>query len=140
MKHLVFILIIAFSLGASSQSSRNIGTLNVIFTNFEENGKFLQIALYDSESNWLKTPIRGIKQLVDNGKISVTFEELPYGEYAISCFYDINNNNNLDTNFIGIPKEPYSFSNNARTTFGPPSWKKVSFSINNKLKNLSIQF
>ena len=32
---------------------------------------------------------------------------LPEGEYAISLFHDENENKELDTNFIGIPKEAF---------------------------------
>jgi len=36
----------------------------------------------------------------------------------------------LDTNFIGIPKEPYAFSNNATGFMGPPSFKESKISLN----------
>jgi uncharacterized protein (DUF2141 family) len=32
------------------------------------------------------------------------------GEYAIAVFQDLNENEKLDKNFVGIPKEPYGFS------------------------------
>ena len=36
----------------------------------------------------------------------------------------------LDTNFLGIPKEPYGFSNEKKGRFGPPKFKEVSFTLN----------
>ena len=44
-------------------------------------------------------------------------------------FYDANNNGKLDTNFIGIPKEPVALSNNARPKFGPPKYKDAVFAV-----------
>jgi uncharacterized protein (DUF2141 family) len=38
----------------------------------------------------------------------------------------------MDTNFLGIPKEDYGCSNNARGFMGPPKWKDAKFQINNK--------
>ena len=46
--------------------------------------------------------------------VFVSFENIPAGSYAISVFYDLNNNGQLDKNFLSIPKEPYDFSNDIR--------------------------
>ena len=55
--------------------------------------------------------------------------EIPAGTYVIGYYIDANGNEKLDTNFIGIPKEEYGFSNNARGTFGPPSFESASFTL-----------
>jgi uncharacterized protein (DUF2141 family) len=61
--------------------------------------------------------------------------KLPKGEYAISLFHDENNNSIIDTNFIGIPKEAFGFSNDALGLMGPPSFKNAKFNaLNNKNK------
>jgi uncharacterized protein (DUF2141 family) len=52
---------------------------------------------------------------------------LPKGKYAISIFHDTNEDGELSTNFIGIPKEPYGFSNNPKAKFGPPSFEQSLF-------------
>lgn len=59
---------------------------------------------------------------------------LPIGEYGISVFQDINNNNKLDKTFFGKPKEPYGFSNNAKPYLGPPGYEKVKFTFNKDLQ------
>jgi uncharacterized protein (DUF2141 family) len=48
------------------------------------------------------------------------------GAYAISIFQDENRNGELDSNFIGIPKEPYGFSNNLKK-MRPPSFEEALF-------------
>ena len=40
-----------------------------------------------------------------------TIISLPDGEYAFCIFQDLNNDNKLNTNLVGIPKEPFGFSN-----------------------------
>ena len=57
-----------------------------------------------------------------NGQsLIVHFKDLPPGEYAAVAFQDVNGNGILDKNFLGIPKEPYGFSNGARgSASGPP--------------------
>jgi uncharacterized protein (DUF2141 family) len=42
---------------------------------------------------------------------------------------DVNRNNKMDRNFIGIPKEQYGFSNDARGSFGPPCFAEASFTV-----------
>ena len=54
-----------------------------------------------------------------------TLDAITPGKYAILAFWDINNNNKLDRNFIGIPKEPTAFSNDYRPK-GPPNFNKAA--------------
>ncbi len=59
---------------------------------------------------------------------------LPAGEYAIALFQDLNENGALDSNILGIPSEPYGFSNNARGKFGPAKFTQAAFSITENQK------
>ena len=61
--------------------------------------------------------------------VSFTLHNLPAGTYGIQLFHDENNNGKLDTNLLGIPKEPWAFSNNAAGKFGPPKWQDIRFEI-----------
>lgn len=87
------------------------------------------VAVYNSEETFLKEHLTSKKVKVDSNEVVVVFEALPSGKYAISTFHDENDNNKLDTNFLGIPNEPYGFSNNARGTFGPPSFEKATLKV-----------
>ena len=51
------------------------------------------------------------------------------GAYAVKVFHDVNSNGQLDFNLLGIPREPYGFSNNARGRFGPPDFKDAAVQI-----------
>ena len=44
--------------------------------------------------------------------MKLQFKDLPPGTYAVQVMHDENENNKLDTNFLGIPTEGYGFSNN----------------------------
>ena len=61
--------------------------------------------------------------------MSYTFKNLEPGKYAVVVIQDLNDNRTLDTNFMRIPKEPYGFSNNPSTTFGPPDFEGASFEV-----------
>jgi len=66
---------------------------------------------------------------IEGGEASWRFEGVPYGVYALRIFHDANSNEKLDTNFMGIPKETFAFSNNAMGRFGPASWEDARFSV-----------
>lgn len=49
------------------------------------------------------------------------------GNYALFVYHDANGNNDIDTGFLGIPKEGYAFSNNVRPKLSAPSFKSTHF-------------
>lgn len=90
-------------------------------------------AVYDSKDSWLgdETVHEHNVSIVESldGEIVKTHFTIAPGDYAISIYYDENGNGELDTNFIGIPKEPVAISNNARPRFGPPKYKDAVFTV-----------
>ncbi len=42
--------------------------------------------------------------------LTVSFKNLPPGDYAVAAFQDFNGNGRLDRNVFGLPKEPYGYS------------------------------
>ena len=91
------------------------------------------ISVWDNPDDWLgesttaRLAVVIADALVDD--LVVAKLMLPPGDYAISIYYDVNNNGDLDTNFIGIPKEPVALSNNAKAKLGPPKYKDAVFSL-----------
>ena len=51
---------------------------------------------------------------------------VPAGTYAVSVHHDANANSRMDTNILGIPKEGYGVSNNARPRFSAPKFGAAS--------------
>lgn len=62
-------------------------------------------------------------------KQRLRFSRKSDGIYAFVVYIRVNLNNKLDKNFVGIPKEPYAFSNNAEGFLGSPSFENASFVI-----------
>jgi len=63
------------------------------------------------------------------GKVEIPLENLPPGTYAIACFHDANGDGELNTNLLGIPKERYGFSNNARPGFRAPTFAEAAVNL-----------
>lgn len=103
--------------------------LEVTVKNIKEITGTVRIGLFTSEKDFLKTAQEGKIIKATAEEVTVVFENLTPGDYAISAIHDKNENGELDSNFMGIPNEPYGFSNNVMGTFGPPSFEKAKFSL-----------
>ncbi len=66
------------------------------------------------------------------------FMDIPPGTYAMVVIHDENMNGKLDTNALGIPKEGYGFSNNAKKWLGTPSFSDASFSYDGQNVDLTM--
>jgi uncharacterized protein (DUF2141 family) len=108
--------------------------MEVTIKNIKDPKGTIQLALYNNEADYLKKPLTG-KVISANAKeVTVSFTNLKPGNYAISVYHDANANNEMDSNLIGIPKEPYGFSNNAMGRFGPPAFEDAKVILNKQVK------
>ncbi|MBX0291413.1 DUF2141 domain-containing protein [Hymenobacter sp. HSC-4F20] len=64
--------------------------------------------------------------------------DLPAGEWAVAITQDTNNNDKLDKNLMGIPTEPFAFSNNVRPRLAPPDFDDCKFTVSGSGKIVSI--
>lgn len=71
---------------------------------------------------------------VTDKELVIELPDLVLNDYAITIYHDRNSNDKLDTNFLGLPKERYGFSNNPSTRFGPPSFKKCLFKLDSNME------
>lgn len=79
--------------------------------------------------------ISGIIQSVENNnKCIIIIKDLKPDSYSFKYFHDENMNKEMDTNFIGIPKEGFGFSNNAKAKFGAPDLVETIFEIKESSK------
>lgn len=106
-----------------------------------ENKGEIRIAIFDSQAAYKEKekPLHAIVIPVDGKTLTWDEQKLPYGKYAIAVYHDKNTNGELDSNLLGIPKEAYGFSNDARGRFGPASWKDAHFTISSSTHSMSIQ-
>ena len=88
----------------------------------------LMVALYDKAADWRERPVRQLVQPAAAGSVKVIFADLPPGDYALALYHDRNGNGKLDTNVMGIPREPYGFSGKA-PTLGPANWDQARIAV-----------
>ena len=123
----------AFLVGAALLAGSQVSgaTLTVIISDFHSDVGALNIGIYDNKNDWLgsstvqKRSLTVLEHTV-GGVVTTSFEVEP-GEYAISVHHD--DNDKMDTKFIGIPKEPTGLSNGAVPKFGPPKYQDAAFRV-----------
>ena len=97
-------------------------------------------SLWNSEDAYLDLDARimRVSAEIEAGESIITLTGLKPGTYSIALYHDENSNDEMDTNFIGIPKEGWAFSNNAKGKFGPPSFEKTSFMVSTDTVQMDI--
>jgi uncharacterized protein (DUF2141 family) len=109
------------------------GILTVEVSGLKDATGNVYIAVYNSDSTWLTDATVQTKKVAISDALDGDFVrtelQLPLGEYALSIFYDKDNDGEMDTNFIGMPKEPIALSNNAVAKFGPPKYADAVFTL-----------
>jgi uncharacterized protein (DUF2141 family) len=117
--------IVSAALAADGDDHR--ATLHITVENLKNDKGQVVIALFANKQDYLKQPVGEAAVSIGEDLTSQTeFSDLPAGTYAVAVYHDKNKNGDLDT-FLVVPREDYGFSNDARSPFGPPSFKSASF-------------
>ena len=123
LKSFLFTVVILFFAKAASAAE-----VIVRIDNPPESGT-VALALFNTANSFgdLRDPYVVVKYSLD-GREEYKVENVAAGEYALLVYFDENNNDRIDKNFIGIPKEPLGFSNRYLPK-GPPSYKRAMFKV-----------
>ncbi|MBL8520144.1 MAG: DUF2141 domain-containing protein [Betaproteobacteria bacterium] len=122
----VFALLASLAQGAAMAQSP---TITVEVSGVAEAKGYILVAAFDKAEGWLKRPAQAARADAKAGTVTVTLPGLADGEYAFSVVHDLNGNNRLDANALGIPSEPYGFSNDAAGNFGPPKFEDARVKV-----------
>ncbi|WP_424494280.1 DUF2141 domain-containing protein [Salinimicrobium sp. GXAS 041] len=128
MKNLILTTMFALGFVCSGIAQNQV---EVIITNFENEKGNALVGLYNSEESFLENAWKSKSVVIKNGQVTVIFEDVPDGTYAVSAFHDEDSDQKLDM-FLGFyPMEDYATSNNAPAKFGPPKWEDAKFELKN---------
>ncbi len=89
----------------------------------------IQVVRGEAGFNEEEPPVASMILPANGTSVTVTTNALAPGEYGVRIMQDVNNDNKMNSNMVGIPKEPWAFSNNATGKFGPPKWDQVKFTL-----------
>ena len=118
-----------YSLYSQAADDKTLCDTEIVVTGIKENSGTIVISIHDSAESFRKhIPYRSVEQAVTGDK-AVYHIRLKAGDYVFCVYHDVNGDGKLNTNAIGIPKEPFGFSNYDGK--GPPgNFKKHKIFIN----------
>ena len=125
---------------ANTDSKSKQTPLRLIIDNIASNSGEIEIGVYTPENKFPDEDdkFKKYRFKAKKGKIDEMIADIPYGELAMAIYHDENNNGKIDKNAIGIPKEPYAFSNNYKPTIKAPNFDNCKFSYNKKSSTVKI--
>jgi uncharacterized protein (DUF2141 family) len=138
MKRIIFIMVFVL---ANAVVFAQQYTLTVNITGIKSIKGDIYGYLYTSEDGF---PIKISKAnsfkkaKVITNTVTLYFENLKTGTYAVSVYQDIDTNGKINQNFLGIPKEPVGVSNDAKGFMGPPKYEEAKFNLDSN-KNIEIK-
>ena len=134
-------LILAFvltSFVATAQESNGINISVTIENVLSDDGKILG-ALHSTET-FLKGPgLMNEEIKASKGEVTLTFSNVSPGTYAIMILHDSNNNNRMDYESNGMPKESYATSGSLEL-YGPPNFESAKFEVADEDLEFKIRF
>ncbi|UOQ73568.1 DUF2141 domain-containing protein [Hymenobacter cellulosilyticus] len=138
--HQVAFLAVGSALLGAWTPPTNTGLVQVVVTDLPSTKATVKLYFYNVKENFLK---RGsytmLKYVKPAGSKQITLPiDLPNGEWAVALTQDMNDNDLVDKNFMGIPTEPYAFSNNVRPKLAAPDFDECKFVVNGTTKVVTI--
>ena len=129
-------------------NSSVLAEILIINVESASNNGLALIGIYDKEENFGKAKVNkklntekiltGAATEISNNKAQIKLD-VPFGSYVVSGFQDFDGNGVISGNFLGIPKEPFGFSNDAKGKFGPPKWQDAVFVFNKSNQKITLR-
>lgn len=113
-------------------------TVRVVGAASEEG--WIAVAVYGSPESFAdrRDPVAAARLAIAGGAASWRSPSLPPGRYAVAAYHDADGDGELDRSAVGVPTEPYGFSNDARGRFGPPSFDDAVVELGGGATGLEI--
>ncbi|RKD90827.1 DUF2141 domain-containing protein [Mangrovibacterium diazotrophicum] len=133
MKRIFWLLmgmLLSFTVWASSYE------LTIEVTNIKKHQGQIRVGVFDGARFFLEKgrEFKVDTKNVEGDTVVFVFTNMTSGEYAVCLFHDEDSDGECNLNFLGIPKEPYGFSNNIRPTLSRPSFEECKIHLDQDRK------
>ena len=138
MKNLVLALGI-FLIAFTAKAQEETVTVKVTVDNVLNDNGTLLVSLH-SNGTFMKGPgVIDLQKEAVKGVVTITFENVKPGTYAIMVLHDENDNKRMDFEANGMPKESYGMSGNVMA-MGPPTFADAKFEVAAEDLEFTIRF
>jgi uncharacterized protein (DUF2141 family) len=103
----------------------------------------IRVGLYDSAAAWRDEDHPTHAQVVPLGNENfqiIRFQGLRGGTYVVAAYQDVNGNQKIDKNIIGIPTEAYAFSNNVFPKWKSPAFHEAAIRLEKPTESIKLKF
>ena len=116
---------------ADAVPGKPLCTLRIHVTGFRNNKGNAGGVIFASPAGWPEDRSKAVAHggfAIHDRQVTEEFQ-VPPGRYGIAVIHDENENQKLDRNFLGIPKEGFGFANNRRVMLSAPSFQAASTEV-----------
>ncbi len=139
---LSIIQFIAVLMPANDTSVKSEPVLRVKVENIASAKGAIHVGIYRDAVSFPKKKLAFAGKEVDvknKGAMEIEIPGLAPGRYALAVFHDLNGNGKLDTNLVGVPTEPYAFSNGAVAKWSSPTFEEAAFELPAGGKTIAVE-
>lgn len=114
-------------------------TVTVTIENVLNDEGTLLLSLHTEDTFMKGGGIIDLAEKAKKGSVTLRFENVTPGTYAVMAMHDVNDNKRMDFEGNGMPKESYGMSGNDMT-MGPPTFDAAKFEVGNEDLEFKIRF
>ena len=120
------------------QDSKTV-TITVTIENVLNDQGTILASLHTADTFMKGGGIINLSEKAKEGELTLVFENVTPGTYAIMTMHDANDNQRMDYEANGMPKESYGMSGNDMT-MGPPTFEAAKFEVKDEDLQFKIRF
>lgn len=139
MKKLALVLGLAFITFTTNAQDTSGATVTVVIENVLSDEGTVIGGLHTSETFMKGNGIMNAGAPATKGEVTLTFENVEPGTFAIMVMHDENDNKRMDMEANGMPKENYGTSGQVNS-FGPPTFEGAKFEVTDEDQEFRIRF
>jgi uncharacterized protein (DUF2141 family) len=124
-----------------AETAKKQKPLSITITDLKSATAPVIFSVYENPDTYLdpKAQLKTYRFVPKSKTLKIKLTDLKFGTYAIAFYQDMNDNGKIDKNGLGIPKEPYAFSNNIRPKLSAPSFKDCKFNYSKNQSVISVK-
>ena len=140
--HLFIVFSMLFTAPMPLESDLKSGSVLVTISNLRSQTGKVNVSLFNAAKGFPSNPEKAVaiqRVSISSNQVTLRFDNIPFGTYAVACHHDENGNGKMDTNLLGIPKEGYGASNNAVGKFSAPKFSEAKFPFDGAVLSVNIK-
>ena len=115
--------------------------LTLIVKNLKSSTAPVVIGVYGPNNKFLDTKdqMKEYRFTPNGTTLNTKINDLKYGKLAMALYQDMNSDGKINKNFVGVPTEPYAFSNDYKPVIRQPKFKECEFTYDASSNTVTVE-